>query len=93
MAIRTARRSSFLAGMARAFDPGAALRGSRGRGAAEADMLALRSDWEAAGEDLWRALAADLTEARLSAMLREAADAPMADGGGASVGGGDVRRP
>ena len=40
----------------RAFDPGAVLRSSRGRGAAEADMLAMRSDWEAVGEDLWRAL-------------------------------------
>lgn len=93
MAIRTARRSSFLAGMARAFDPGAALRGFRGRGATEADMLAMRSDWEAVGEDLWRALAADLTEARLSSMLREAADAPAADGSASAGGGGDVRGP
>ena len=91
MAVRTARRSSFLAGVARAFDPGAALRVSRGRGAAEADMLAMRSDWEAVGGDLWRALASDLTAERLSAMLREA-DAPIASGN-AIAGGGDVRKP
>ena len=84
MAARTARRSSFLAGAARAFDPGAVLRGSRGRGAAEADMLAMRSDWEAVGEDLWRALDTLATP-------REASR-PVADEN-SPVGGGDARKP
>ena len=104
MAIRAVRRMSFLAGMARVFDPGAAVRrGRRARSAAEADMLAMRSDWEAVGGDIRKALEmqrAQMDEAQVRALsdawlriLRQAPEAQRERPGGARTGGGGAGQP
>ena len=95
MAVRTARQPSFLSGMARAFDPGAVLRVRPARRAAAADMMAMRSDWEAVGECLRQALDmqwAQLDEAQTRAVSDRCAEL-TADGKARADGGGDAGQP